>query len=120
MNKIQDIIMKTKMKTKIKAYRHGEILLVKTNKIPKEAKERTGNLLLVGSHGNPHRFTGGKIYNYQNNFIFGYLKAQDTILYHQTHGDGKGKLKSCKIPNGIYELRKGQEYVNEEMKPIID
>ncbi len=107
---------------KIKVWRHGEILFIETNKIPKEAKLKKTNTLLVGSGSNPHTFKGGKFYEYQkDNLIFGYFEAKNTKLYHVEHGDKKvGELKEAKLLDGIYELRKGQEFINSEMKPIVD
>ena len=107
------------MKTK-KCWRHGEILFVETQEVPKEAKIKKTNNLLIGSHGNPHTFKGGKFYELNKDYIFGYLEAKNTTLHHSEHGEGKGELKSCQLPDGIYELRKGQEFINDELKPIVD
>ena len=103
------------------AYRHGECLFVKTDKIPAEAKEKKTDTLFVGSGNNSHLFKGGKFYELNNGIIFGYFEAKNTKLYHKEHGDKKvGELLEAKLPNGIHELYKGQEFVNSEMKPIID
>ena len=104
-----------------KAYRHGEILFIETKEIPKEAKEKKTDVLMKGSGNNPHSFKGGTFYEFNKGITFGYFKAKNTKLYHPEHGDKKvGNLLEAKLPNGIYELRKGQEIVNKEMKPIID
>ena len=102
-----------------KVYRHGELLFVETESVPNEAKLKKTNTLLVGSGSNPHIFKGGKFYSLDNGIVFGYFEAKDTTLYHKEHGKGKG-LKQAKLPNGIYELRKGQEFINSELRPIID
>ena len=107
--------------SKLKTYRHGEILFVETKEIPKEAKEEKTDILMKGSGGNPHSFKGGIFYELNKGIVFGYFKAKNTKLYHPEHGDKKvDNLLEAKLPDGIYELRKGQEIVNEEMKPIQD
>ena len=104
-----------------KAYRHGEICFLKIDKLPKELKKSRKKEFLVGSHGNPHTFDNGELYlKTENDFVFGYFKAQNTNLMHKEHGTGNGKLKKVKLPNGIYELRRQVEIVNSEMKPVID
>mgnify|MGYP001571903182 CR=1 FL=1 len=106
---------------KIKAYRHGEILFCETKEIPKEAKLKKTDTFLIGSGNNPHTFKNGKFYELNNDYIFGYFEANNSKLYHLEHGDKQnGKLKEVVLPNGIYELRKGREWINSEMKPIID
>jgi len=110
-----------KNKMKKQAYRHGELLFVETEKIPQEAKLKKTDILLIGSGSNPHTFKGGKFYELNKDVVFGYFEAKNTKLYHLQHGVKKvGKLKESKLSDGIYELRKGQEFVNSEMKPIID
>ncbi len=104
-----------------KAYRHGEILFIEANEIPKEAKLKKTDTLMKGSGNNPHSFKGGKFYELSKGIVFGYFEAKNTILTHLEHGDKKvGNLLEVKIPDGIYELRKGQEFINSELKPIVD
>ena len=54
------------MKTKTKAYRHGEILFAKIDKLPKGLKETKTNQIMTGSHGNSHTYDNGKIYFTKN------------------------------------------------------
>ena len=106
-----------------KVYRHGEILFRKIFKkdLPKNLKETKQKEFLKGSHGNPHTFDNGHLYLInKGEFIFGYFIADNTNLFHKEHGNGKGKLKKAKLPNGVYELRKQIEYINDKMKPVID
>ncbi len=106
---------------KQKLYRHGEISFCQINELPKGLTETKTDTILTGSNNNPHNFSGGKIYfKNVNNFIFGYFHAQNTILKHREHGEGKGKIKTAKLPNGFYELRKANEVVNKELKVVID
>jgi len=107
---------------KLKVHRHGEILFVETKAIPKKAKETKTNTLLVGSGQNPHTFSGGTFYELKDgDYIFGYFKAKDTKLYHKEHGDKKNNnLLMANLPNGNYELRRQYEYINNELKQVID
>ncbi len=106
---------------KQKLYRHGEVCFTTIDKLPENLKETKTDTILTGSNNNPHNFVGGKIYFKDvDNFIFGYFHANKTILKHREHGDGKGKIKTAKIPNGFYELRKANEVVNKELRQIKD
>lgn len=103
------------------AIRHGDLLLVEINKLPKGLKEATTDTLLIGSGGNAHTFNNGTFHQTEgDDFIIGYLKAKDTTLFHKEHGEGTGSLKEAKIPDGLYELRRQVEFTNEGMKPVID
>ena len=105
----------------INAHRHGEILFCETKEIPKEAKLKKTDILMKGSVGNLHSFRNGKFYELQRGIIFGYFEAKNTILTHPEHGDKKvGNFLEAQLPDGMYELRKGQEIINQEMKPIVD
>ena len=106
---------------KKQAYRHGEILLVKIDKIPKSLKENTSKIIMQGSHGNSHSIDTGKLYfKKEGNYVFGYLVAKNTNLLHVEHGVGSGSLKKAKIEDGIYQLIKQQEYTPDGLIPIID
>ena len=66
-----------------KAYRHGEILLLKIDKLPEGLEESKTKTLMVGSHGNSHTIDMGKIYlKKEDEFNFGYLVAENTNLLH--------------------------------------
>jgi hypothetical protein len=99
-----------------KIYRHGEIAFLKIDKLPKSLVESKTNIIVSGSHGNAHTFRGGKLYlKKEGEYIIGYLKAQGTLLYHNEHSP-----KGVNIPNGNYEVRKQQEFINGELKQVID
>ena len=100
----------------MKAYRHGEILILKIKSIPKGLKEEKTNVLMTGSHGNSHTFTSGKIYLKQDGQTFGYLRAKNTTLLHPEHGV-KGKAK---IADGNYQLIKQVEFTPSGLVPVID
>jgi len=106
---------------KKQVWRHGEIHFILINKLPEKLKETKTNTIIRGSHGNPHLFGNGKIYFKSiPPFIIGYFLAKDTILLHAEHGEGKGNIKTAKLPNGIYEIRRAAEYTPEGLKPVID
>jgi hypothetical protein len=104
-----------------KAYRHGEIAFAKIDKLPQELQLSTNKQFLKGSHGNPHSYDNGELYLKEvSEYIFGYFVAKDTTLTHPEHGNGEAKLKTAKLPNGIYELRRAVEFINGELKQVID
>ena len=102
---------------KQKIYRHGEIAFLQIAKLPKGLKEEKTKILMSGSHGNSHTFDNGKLYlKKENDFVFGYFVAKDTSLIHPEHSpNGEAKL-----PNGIYQLIKQQEFTPQGLVPIID
>jgi hypothetical protein len=77
---------------------------------------------MKGATGNSHTFKGGKFYQKNvDEFIFGYFEAKDTVLLHSEHGEKSNKkIKEAKLPDGFYELRRGNEIINKEMKQISD
>ena len=103
---------------KQKAYRHGEILLLKVLKLPKGLELSKSKTIMTGSHGNNHDIDNGKLYfKNEGTFVFGYLVAKDTNLLHPEHKDETGKAK---IKDGIYELRRQSEYTPNGLIPVID
>lgn len=103
-----------------KAYRHGEIMFVEIDKLPTDLTLAKTKTIISGSNGNPHNYDNGSLYFHEDNYRLGYFVADNTTLYHSEHGEGKGKLKQAKLPNGIYEIRRALEKVNEELIPVID
>lgn len=102
-----------------KAYRHGEICFEIIDKLPEGLTKSKSKVLLSGSHGNAHTFNNGEFYEkVENEFVFGYFVAKKTTLFHPEHGEGKDK--TAKLPNGIYRLRRGVEYINGELKQVVD
>jgi len=102
--------------------RHGDLALARISRLPKGLKESKSKVIMVGSHGHDHFFDTGKLYfKNSGDFVFGYLIAKDTTLFHSEHGKKKiGSLLSLAIKDGNYELRKQQEFTNEGMKSVID
>lgn len=98
----------------MKAYRHGENLLLKVNKIPKSATKSNSNIFATGSHGHDHSIVNGELFN--DNGIL-YLKANNTSLLHPEHSPKEG---DAKIQDGFYKIITQVEYTPEGLKPVID
>ncbi|MDZ4228268.1 MAG: hypothetical protein U1E54_03405 [Candidatus Levybacteria bacterium] len=109
------------MKT-IKGIRQGDLAFIKIQKLPVGLKKSDSNIILLsGSGGNAHSFTGGAFYpKVEGEFIIGYLKTKDTVLLHKEHGEGKGELKKAKIDDGLYAVRRQVEMTHEGMRQVID
>lgn len=104
-----------------KAYRHGEVALIKISKLPNDLTPSDSKVLMTGSHGNSHSFDNGVLYPSKNgNYVFGYLEAKNTNLLHSEHGEGKEPIKKAKIEDGFYELRKQHEHTPQGLIPVID
>lgn len=109
----------TKIKyEKKQCYRHGEILLVKVNKLPKGLKISDSKCIMQGSHSNSHTIDNGKLYFVkEGTYVFGYLVAKNTSLLHSEHSP---KIGDAKIKNGIYQLIKQNEYTPSGLIPVQD
>jgi len=111
----------------MKNYRHGDLALIGIKKLPATGvKKADTNVLMTGSGGNDHVFSGGGAFFHserRDGFLLGYLVAtDDTLLLHPDHGisvDG-GNLREARIEAGVYELRKQQEDTHSGMKPVVD
>lgn len=106
-------------------YRHGELCFQIIDKLPEGLEKSNSKSFIVGSHGHPHTYDNGDLYfKKEDDYVFGYFVAKDTTLYHEEHGEwegeGEGKLKEAKLPDNIYRLRRAVEYVNGELKQVID
>ena len=105
-----------KNQTKKQCYRHGEIVFVKIDSLPKGLSESKTDIFSKGNTGNNHTFKGGKLYlKNDGQFIIGYFQAKKTKLYHPEHSP-KGVI----LPDGSYEVRKQSEFINGELKQVID
>lgn len=99
-----------------KIYSHGEISFVTIDKLPEGLEETKTNVFAKGRTGNSHTFKGGKIYLKNNGqFIIGYFEAKNTKLYHDEHSP-----KGADLPDGVYEIRKQSEFINGELRQVID
>jgi hypothetical protein len=107
---------------KQKLWRHGEIIFRKIDKLPEDLIESKTKTFIKGKSNNLHTFDNGKLYLKNiDNYVFGYFIAENTKLYHIEHGDIKnGKLLEAILPNGIYELRRQNEFTPTGLKQVID
>lgn len=129
---------------KEKIYRHGEIALRPIEKLPEGLTKSGSKTIIQGSHGNSHTISAGDLYFKDVDiYVFGYLKAKNTKILHLEHGNicsiccfdkltsgvcpkchtdfvKENKNREASLPNGIYELRKQQEFISSELEPVID
>lgn len=98
----------------MKAYRHGEILLLKIDKMPENAKELETKIFATGSSNNNHSVMTGKLFKKENEL---YLEAKDTSLLHPEHSPNIG---DAKIEDGFYQIITQVEYTPDGLKPVID
>ena len=103
--------------------RHGDLSLIGIKELPKDLKPTKTKILMVGSGGNNHSIDNGKVYlKNEDEFVFGYLEAKDTRLYHIEHGKKiKGRnLKEIEIEDGFYQLRRQNEMTHQGMRQVVD
>lgn len=100
-----------------KAYRHGDVALIKIEKLPEGlTPSKTNVLIQQGSGGNPHSFKGGMFHEKkEGDFTLGYLEAKDTKLYHAEHSP-----EGASIEDGLYEVCFQVEFTHEGMKQVVD
>jgi hypothetical protein len=102
--------------------RHGDLALIKVEKLPEGLTASASKTLMQGSHGNNHEVKNGVVYMKDvDQFVFGYLQAQEgCTLLHPDHGAGDGAIKTSELPEGTYELRRQFEHKHESMTQVID
>jgi hypothetical protein len=106
---------------KIICDRHGEIAFELIESLPIGLTLSGAKEFLKGSHGHPHSYDEGEFYpKVENEYVFGYFVAKGTTLFHEEHGNGKEFIKKAKLPDGIYRLRRAVEFINNELKQVID
>ena len=110
------------MSKKTIVIRHGDLALVKIDKLPGGLQPSTTHTLMQGSGGNNHDVRNGTAYLKEvDQFVFGYLVADEgCTLLHPDHGTGTGAIKTANIPVGTYELRRQFEHKHESMVQVVD
>lgn len=107
------LMIKENMK---KIYSHGEISFVTIDKLPEGLEEAKTNVFAKGKTGNSHTFEGGKIYlKNEGQFVVGYFEAIGTKLYHPEHSQ-----KGAELPDGVYQIKRQNEFTPEGLVPVID
>lgn len=105
----------------MKAYRHGDLLIIPINKIPKNLKEKGDGILLEGeTTGHIHTLSNAKVWNAvetpsrDNNYLIGYFKTEEgALLTHQEH-------ETIELPKGAYQFFAQREYDEQEERRVID
>jgi hypothetical protein len=101
---------------KIQCWGHGEIAFALIDELPKGLVETKTDVFAKGNTGNSHTFKGGKIYlKNEGQYVTGYFHAKNTKLYHPEHSP-----KGCVLPDGFYEIRRQSEFINGEMRVVVD
>lgn len=102
--------------SKQKVYRHGEVVFLEVVEIPTNLKESNTDVFAKGNTGNSHTFKGGKLYpKVDGQYVIGYFKAKNTKLFHSEHSP-----KGVSLPDGLYEIRRQVEFINGELKVVVD
>jgi hypothetical protein len=99
---------------KLKAYRHGENILIQIEKLPEEVQELKTNIFATGSSNNNHSITTGKLFKKEDDL---FLEAKNTSLLHPEHSPNIG---DAQIEDGFYQIKTQVEYTPEGLKPVID
>lgn len=107
----------------MKNYRHGDILLVGIEKLPK-VESKGQQEIHGGSHGHPHSIVNGVFYPQRSEpNTLGYLEVKENgYLTHEEHGvvvEGS-HLKQAHIEAGFYEVKVQVEDGHDEMREVID
>jgi hypothetical protein len=105
----------------MKNYRWWEIALIWIDKLPTWLIETNTRTVEKGNSWHNHNIDNWKIYIIkntenleENDFIFGYLEAKNTKLYHEEH------WMWCIIADWFYEFTKQKEFTPNWLKIVVD
>jgi hypothetical protein len=91
----------------MEVYRQGDVSIIKSSSMPKDAKRLKGEPVLARGEvtGHAHRIVEGKVRLYQITAGILYLKVLSDFakLYHEEHED-------IVLPQGDYEIRRQREF----------
>jgi hypothetical protein len=110
---------------KLQNVRHGDMCLIGIDKLPEGLTASKSKVLMTGSHGNNHSFTGnGTFYPHEEVKgtlrVVGYLEAREgTKLTHLDHGPAGKKLREVPI-QGLFQARKQTADTHAGMRPVED
>jgi hypothetical protein len=105
--------------------RHGDLGLIGIEKLPEGLTASKSKVLMTGSHGNNHSFTGnGTFYPHEEVKgtlrVVGYFEAREgTMLTHLDHGPKKRGLREVPV-EGLFQVRKQTEDTHAGMRPVED
>ena len=97
------------------AYRHGDVVIIKADGIPKKSKKLNHLVLAEGEvTGHAHRVRGSEVelLEFEGN-IFLSVKSDDAKVTHEEH-------KEIDLPVGDYEIRIQREYEPEGWRNVQD
>jgi len=84
-----------------KPIRHGDVDIIPTDQIPKEAKPQKTNVVMHGESGHEHRLINGQLLILDDRK---FIKSTDqTYIIHEEH-------KQKPIPKGLYEVKQEVEF----------
>lgn len=96
-------------------YRHGDLLIVEVNGIPKDAEKQEDGILAKGEiTGHHHRISDGSKAALMIAAGIAYIKAlQNTEITHEEHD-------TITLPPGDYQVIRQQEYEPQGWKRVTD
>lgn len=90
----------------------GDLLIVKIDKLPEEAKSREGKVLVFGeATGHAHRLVEGNVYEADDRILFT-VPFQTEIIHEEHH-------PLPIVEKGTYEIIRQKEYKNKDMTALV-
>ncbi len=94
--------------------RQGDLLIVKINKIPEDAKKKKSKVLAEGEvTGHLHELDSGEVYEKDGILYFKVLEGNSTRLIHQEH-------KAINFDPGEYKVIRQREYEPRGWRRVRD
>lgn len=97
-------------------WRQGDVLIKSVNSVPKNAKARSGAILVRGeATGHSHRLQNkdvGELFEADNKLYLQVL-AYEAVIVHEEHGP-------IHLPKGVYEIWQQREYTPAAIRTIRD
>ncbi len=88
----------------MKTVRHGDLIIVKCDSIPKEAKKQKGTVLLDGEvTGHAHRLETKTVDVFEQDGVKFFALKEMTALVHEEH-------KTIELQPGIYKTSRMREF----------
>lgn len=109
-----------------KGIRHGDVLLIKEDKLPEWLKRHNSNIFLAWKNNN-HEISQWEVYITKNpdtlrdnEFQYGWIVAKNTTLIHNEHSPLNDKKKDASISDWVYSIWKQKESTADGFKIVID
>lgn len=97
-------------------WRHGDILIAKTDKIPTNAKKRNNLILAYGEvTGHTHRIAerdAAQLFSMAD-LLFLQVVAEQATLIHEEH-------HPIVLPQGVYRVWQQREYTPKAIRRVVD